>query len=274
MLDKAFKRFLSSINQGSAPAWLQKGLWKGWYSLLARRWRDDGWTFMNYGWVPPDEQPQIELTPQDEPDRYFIGPYFLLAQLTELEGKSVLEVGSGRGGGASYLARYHQPLHVIGVDYSGAAVDLCRRLHAQVGQLSFQQGDAENLPFDDASFDILLNVESSHCYGNMARFVSEAARVLRPGGKFGWVDLRGPDMMTTTEQAFTHPALKLLHEQDITAQVVKALDAASERKATAINRLKVGGELLRQFSAMPGSALHKGLKSGRVRYLCRIYERS
>ena len=59
--------------------------------------------------------------------------------------------------------------------------------------LSYVQADAENLPFDDASFDVVINVESSHCYPHIDRFLSEVRRVLAPGGCFGIVDFRKVD---------------------------------------------------------------------------------
>ena len=61
----------------------------------------------------------------------------------------------------------------------------------QHGEESLCPGDAENLPFEDNSFDAIINVESSHCYGNVEQFLREVHRVLRPGGDFLFVDLRG-----------------------------------------------------------------------------------
>ena len=94
------------------------------------------------------------------------------AEVVETEGlhRRERQVGSGRGGGASYIARYLNPASMLGVDYSKSAVKLCSRIHS-VPSLTFKQGDAESLPCADKSFDIVLNVESSHCYGSMDRFV-------------------------------------------------------------------------------------------------------
>lgn len=273
MLDKAFNKFLQAVSKGNVPAWLQKGLWRGWYTLLARRWKDDNWTFMNYGWLPEDPSQTFELQPEDEVDRYFIGLYYHLACLVNPQDKQVLEVGSGRGGGASYIARYHKPCRIVGLDYSDAAVALSRRLHANTPNLSFKQGDAEQMPFDDQSFDMILNVESSHCYGNMPAFVAEVARVLKPGGKLAWVDLRGKNMIADTDDAFNHPELTLVHSEEITPGVVRALDSAQDRKAESISTLKVGAGLFKQFAAMPGSTLYNSLNNGQAKYLCRVYQR-
>lgn len=52
------------------------------------------------------------------------------------------------------------------------------------------QGNAEHLPFPARSFDIVLNVESSHLYTNINKFLEEVYRVLKPDGYFCWADLR------------------------------------------------------------------------------------
>jgi ubiquinone/menaquinone biosynthesis C-methylase UbiE len=68
--------------------------------------------------------------------------------------------------------------------------------------LTFVQGDAENLPFPDASFDIVVNVESSHTYPHFDRFAAEVRRVLRQGGRFVITDFRErpqmPDMLSVS----------------------------------------------------------------------------
>ena len=50
-------------------------------------------------------------------------------------------------------------------------------------------GDAEHLPFDDESFDVVTNLESSHTYPDLRAFLGEVRRVLRPGGWFLHTDL-------------------------------------------------------------------------------------
>ncbi|MGC2857240.1 class I SAM-dependent methyltransferase [Novispirillum sp. DQ9] len=273
IVERTYKKVLVSINNGAVPPWLQKTAWKWWYQILARRWRDGAWTFMNYGWLPPEGAPPIPLSPADEADRCFIGQYHRLAVDLPIQGGRVLEVGSGRGGGSSYIARTFGPTEMVGLDFSGAAVALSRKLHAGVPHLRFVEGDAEALPFPDTSFDAVVNVESSHCYGNMPKFVAEVARVLRPGGRFGWSDLRGPGMMPATDSAFAASGLRLVSETDITADVVRALDAANDRKMAAIATQPVGQALLRQFSATKGTTLYGALKNGHVRYLSRVYEK-
>ena len=81
-----------------------------------------------------------------------------LAELVDtLAGRSVLDVGCGLGGTSRYLAARHG-CRVTGLDLTPAYVDLARTLSALVGldgATSFQEGSATDLPFDDASFDVV-----------------------------------------------------------------------------------------------------------------------
>lgn len=273
MLTAGYRRFIAAVDQGSLPGGLQKHLWRLWYQGLAITWRSRAWTFMNYGWFPDDDAEPFPLRPEDEPDRCFIGLYHLLATQLDLDGKRVLEVGSGRGGGVSYLARYHAPLEAIGVDYSSSAVRLAKRLHTGIPNLQFQTGDAERLPFPDESFDAVINVESSHCYADMDGFLSEVDRVLLPGGKLAWVDLRGRGMLPATEESFARSGLALLASADITENVCRALDVMHERKITLIESFPVFRALAKQFSATKGSMLYTALRNGQAVYLSKLLEK-
>ena len=84
--------------------------------------------------------------------------------------------------------RYLEPARMFGVDLSQNAVEFCRTVHS-VLNLEFRQGDAEHLPFEDASFDAVLNVESSHCYPSLPDFFTEVRRVLKNNGCFLYADL-------------------------------------------------------------------------------------
>lgn len=246
-------------------------IWARVYDLLATRWTDPGLRYLNYGWLPPG--PGFRLPPEEEADRPFIGLYHQAIQGLTLEGARLLEVGSGRGGGASWVARQPGVAGVVGVDRSRRTVALASRLHADQTGLAFRVGDAEALPFPDASFDGVVNIESSHCYGSMPRFAAEVARVLRPGGWFAWADMRSPAMLPDLDRAFAEAGLALEAEHDLTAGVVRALEATEARKQETVARIALLTPLAREFAAMQGSALQGGLRRGRVVYLARRYRR-
>src|SRR5690349_24611416 len=93
---------------------LKKVLWRTWYQYLTNSWRSPEWTFMNYGYIGNN----LLLAEEDEKDRCCIQLYRQTVGGIDLTGKDVLEVGSGRGGGSSFIKRYLYPARMIGVDLS------------------------------------------------------------------------------------------------------------------------------------------------------------
>ncbi|WP_352127778.1 class I SAM-dependent methyltransferase [Mesorhizobium sp. dw_380] len=115
-----------------------------------------------------------------------------LAQLAGIAaGMSVLDVGSGIGGPARFLAATYG-CRVTGVDLSDPFVDAARYLTkrtGQSGQLSFQTASALELPFDDGRFDIVLLQHVAMNISDRARLYSEIRRVLKSGGRFATFDV-------------------------------------------------------------------------------------
>lgn len=242
-------------------------LWHRWYEYLARRHPHPGWRYMNYGYLPDPDTPPLLLAADDEADRAWIALYHHVASAVDLGGRELLEVGSGRGGGAAFVLRYLRPASVTGVDLSANATALARRLQDVPG-LRFETGDAEALPFPNGRFDVVLNVESSHCYGSFARFVAEVARVLRPGGHFLYADLRPRGEEAGWRGQLEGSGLFVERERDITRNVLAAIEADSARRLALIGQLfpRPLVPLLREFAAVPGSMLHGQLASGTFVY--------
>lgn len=81
---------------------------------------------------------------------------------------------------------------MTGVDLTPKAVAHAQAAHHEAN-LRFVKGDAENLPFGAGTFDAVVNVESSHGYPSMHRFLTEVHRVLRPDGLLLFADVRSPE---------------------------------------------------------------------------------
>jgi ubiquinone/menaquinone biosynthesis C-methylase UbiE len=148
----------------------------------------------------------------------------------------VLEVGSGRGGGCNYIKRYFNPRKVTGLDIAINAVNFSKQTHRQKG-LYYKQGNAEELPFEDEYFDVIINVESCHAYGSVPNFLAEVKRVLCTGGYFLCTDLRSPDGMITLRRNLVNSGLDLIEEDIITDNVVRAISEEEATKMTRINNL-------------------------------------
>lgn len=256
-----------------SPAF-QKAIWRWWYQRLGNRAHDSGWTFMNYGYKYKNQK-TLNLTSEDESSRMFIQLYDYIASQLPIKDGEILEVGSGRGGGSSFVSRYHHPKSITGLDYSSSAIKLSNELHGNVDNLFFKLGDAENLPFKDNTFDAVINVESSHCYGNMERFLNEVSRVLKPGGYFGWVDLRAKDMVEETGFAFEKSKLTCIHNKTITPEVIDALDDIHDVKMKMINNHvpKFLRSAFTDFAGAKNSKIYNSFKSGNAVYLSKVLKK-
>ncbi len=103
----------------------------------------------------------------------------------------VLDVGSGIGGPARYLAASYG-CRVVGVDLSEPFVDAARYLTErtrQSGQVTFEVGSALELPFDDGQFDRVLLQHVAMNIADRGRLYRELRRVLKSGGRFGTFDV-------------------------------------------------------------------------------------
>ncbi len=95
----------------------------------------------------------------------------------DVEPERIIDVGTGTGVGALFLAREYPRASVRGVDMAEEMVKIARAKVGldPAGRVAFKVADAGNLPYDEDSFDLVTQV-------NVPPFFAEIARVLRPGG--------------------------------------------------------------------------------------------
>ena len=95
-------------------------------------------------------------------------------------GATVLDAGCGVGYGTAHLAQVAE--RVVGVDVSHDAVSYARA-HYAGANVEFHVADVLELPFADDSFDVVCSFEIVEHVADAERFVTELARVLKPGGR-------------------------------------------------------------------------------------------
>ena len=103
----------------------------------------------------------------------------------------VLDIGSGLGGPARTLAETYGCL-VTGVDLTQAFCDAATAMSNWVGlgsRVSFKQGDATNLPFENQTFDAAMTIHVAMNIAAKDKMYLEARRVLKPGGVFAVYDV-------------------------------------------------------------------------------------
>ena len=100
----------------------------------------------------------------------------------DLAGQDAIELGCGTGYISAWMAR--RGARVVGIDNSPAQLETARRLQAEHG-LDFPLilGNAEAVPYPDASFDFAISEYGAVLWADPFAWVPEAARLLRPGGR-------------------------------------------------------------------------------------------
>jgi ubiquinone/menaquinone biosynthesis C-methylase UbiE len=218
-------------------------------------------SFMNYGYAPLS----AELSSSTEPEKYCLQLYRQLIGHTDLRGKRVVEVSCGRGGGGAHVASSFAPADYLGIDISEKNLALASQRFAGVRNLRFQQGNAEALPLQPASADVVLNVEASHLYDSPAKFFSEVHRVLVPGGRFLHVDLHWQDK--DPPAMIIAAGFRVDEVVDITRNVVQALEEDSARREAIVMTFPENMRNdFRDWSGVQGFRAYNRLKNGEWLY--------
>lgn len=240
------------------------------FDTLAAMTHDvESWTFMNYGYAEIDcGIANLRLDPCDEVERYCVQLYHHAAAALDLRDKDVVEVSSGRGGGASYVKRCLQAKTVTAVDLSPNQIDFCRRVHRVPG-LRFLQGAAEDIPLPDECVDAIVNVEASCLYEDTGKFFSEVFRLLRPGGQFAYADIHLTKDVDDLLATLRCSGLQICQHKDISANVIHALEIDHGRRLAGLKKMApffLRG-LLKSFAGTQGTRIPNGLADGSMVYL-------
>jgi len=256
------KDYIADLGIRSFKAFMSKY----WYPSLSRRLESENLTCLNYGY---EEDPPMGLTlaESDELNRFGIQLYHQVATQIDLDGKQVLEVSCGHGGGASYLMRTLHPARYTGLDFNPDGIAFCQKTHHEPG-LEFVHGDAESLPFDDESFDAVINIEASHAYPRLPRFLAEVVRVLRPGGHLLYADFRGQSEFPGWDAALAETGMRQVSKRVINPEVLRGMDSNSQRSLDMIGRLLPAPlrPFGRRFAGVPGTGLYRVFENGTAEY--------
>ena len=227
---------------------------------------------MNYGYY--NEELDIILDKDDELERYPIQLYHHLCIQVELKDKVIVEVGSGRGGGANFIARYHKPKLITGVDLSPNAVSLCNKSY-NLDNLNFLVGDSAKLPFEDNSVDVIFNVESSHCYPSIPDFISEVCRVLKPDGHFLYCDLVIDSDLDDHLNNLKNNNLLDINYIDITENIIRASELMTDERNNIINKVNSNflRKVLKSFASVKGSKIYKSFVDRHYRYISLVTQK-
>lgn len=117
----------------------------------------------------------------------------LLAHTPIGRDSTVLDVGCGIGGPATWIFERHAPRQLIGLDLCGSSVHTANELWtSRSPRPVFIQADAHRLPVRTARVDVVFNCESALHYADKRAFLAECRRVLKPGGHLCLGDITAP----------------------------------------------------------------------------------
>jgi len=120
------------------------------------------------------------------------------------EGETVLDLGSGAGADVLISAQRVGPTgRAIGLDMTDEMLELARANAAEAGaaNVEFRKGYLEDMPLEDASVDVVISNCVINLSGDKPRVLREAARVLRPGGRFAVSDVIAAEDMDEATKA-------------------------------------------------------------------------
>jgi len=162
-----------------------------------------------------------------------------------LAGKDIADVSCGKGGGIRMLAELgavgdkKRPASVVGMDYSPVSVDDCNRnypMDRRPDNLTFVHGSAEAMPFADNSKDVIISTEASHCYPSKLKFLKEAKRCLKPGGRLCIVDFMRVHQYEDYKRFIIEAGLELETDESVLKEVIRASRTVSAHKVELIEK--------------------------------------
>ncbi len=143
----------------------------------------------------------LEVRGADSQQKDMLGSY--LAEIKFPANARVLEIGCGTGPVSRRLAAWPNVAQVVGIDPSPVFIEKARQLAASLANLTFQEGDANQLRFTDGHFDVVV-FHTTLCHlSDPKRALKEANRVLKPGGCLAVFD--GDYASTTLETGDLDP---------------------------------------------------------------------
>jgi SAM-dependent methyltransferase len=224
--------------------------------------------FLNFGYCAGDSPGDAVVgIPRHFPNRNSAQLILEVIGDSPIAGMDVLDVGCGRGGLLALLDLFYAPKSLTGLDLSHEAVTFSKRSNSGA-KFSFEQGDAENLPFADGRFDVVTNVESSHSYPDIRMFYSEVHRVLKPAGRFLYTDALSMDGWRTARTSLGRLGFAITRDREITKNVLLSREeaAAHSARVDARNLPGVDTVQVRDFLNVADSFFLEKMRDGAYQY--------
>src|SRR3954466_12936778 len=146
--------------------------------------------------IPQPDQPDLNALKTRQHAAWSSGDYAIVGTTLQIVGEQLcetLDIRAGQkvldvaaGNGNATLAAARRWCDVVSTDYVASLLESAKTRAAAAGHtIQFQQADAENLPFPDASFDVVMSTFGVMFTPDQDKAAAELMRVCKPGGKIG-----------------------------------------------------------------------------------------
>ncbi|MBE6071857.1 MAG: methyltransferase domain-containing protein [Clostridium butyricum] len=139
------------------------------------------------------------------------GYSYLIDEVKKEQFHSLLDVGCGTGNTISLLNDQFPNKKYTGMDLSENMIKVAKKKN--ISNASFMTGDAENMPFSNNQFDVIICKESFHHYPNVEKFFKECYRVLKNGGRLIIMDVEPPSKII--RWVYNHIILRFANKGDV-----------------------------------------------------------
>ena len=172
--------------------------------------------------------------------------FYLLSKIEDISNKSILDVGCGRGGGISLINKKYSTTKCFGSDNCQKNIEYCLKKY---NNINFKLCDALNLQYPKSSFDIILNIESSHCYNSKIKFFEEVYNVLKESGYFLYADIftSYAEVLKVKDQIST--IFFIEHMENISENVYESCNSLKNTIFEEITKNTRSEEVLKYFRA-------------------------
>lgn len=175
-------------------------------------------TFFNQGYAPQD--PRLNAKKYDIMS-YQASLYLKSLEGLNVDGKKILDIGCGRGGGLDVFERFYNFESVHGCDISEKRVQFAK--NNCVGEINVKVSNFESLDYDDSSFDVVTLIETGNFTKDLDKIFSEVKRVLKPNGIFVYADQFAAGKIE--HEAMLNSKFSNLDKEDITKNVIDSCEA-------------------------------------------------